>query len=99
MTDAHDILELARARSKKMIAWIVGSAVALVGLVLAGLVLFTAWTARQGGTRLPPYGHFIDIDGARIHYLDEGTRPDASARSRPRRPDAQLHAFAARQAA
>jgi hypothetical protein len=37
-----------------MIAWIVGIAVALVGLVLAGLVLFTTWTARQVEKRLPP---------------------------------------------
>jgi predicted alpha/beta-fold hydrolase len=58
-----------------MIAWIVGIAVALVGLVLAGLLLFTAWTARQVEKRLPPRGRFIDIDGARIHYLDEGTGP------------------------
>jgi pimeloyl-ACP methyl ester carboxylesterase len=58
-----------------MIAWIVGIAVALVGLVLAGLLLFTAWTARQVEKRLPPRGRFIDIDGARVHYLDEGTGP------------------------
>jgi hypothetical protein len=77
-----------------MIAWIVGGVVALVGLVVAGLVLFTAWTARQVEKKLPPRGRFIDVDGARIHYLDEGTGP-ALLRSRPRRPDAQLHPFAA----
>ena len=58
-----------------MIACIVGIAVALVGLVVAGLLLFTAWTARQVEKRLPPRGRFIDIDGAHIHYLDEGTGP------------------------
>jgi pimeloyl-ACP methyl ester carboxylesterase len=61
-----------------MIAWIVGVVVVLVilvVLVLAGLVLFTAWTARQVEKKLPPRGRFIDIDGARIHYLDEGTGP------------------------
>ncbi|MBO0755368.1 MAG: alpha/beta hydrolase [Bradyrhizobiaceae bacterium] len=57
-----------------MIAWIVG-VVALVGLGLAGLVLFTAWTAYQVEKKLPPRGRFIDLDGARIHYLDEGTGP------------------------
>jgi pimeloyl-ACP methyl ester carboxylesterase len=58
-----------------MIAWIVGGIVAFVGLVLAGLVLFTAWTARQVEKKLPPRGRFIDVDGAHIHYLDEGTGP------------------------
>lgn len=58
-----------------MIAWIVGVVGALVGFVLAGLILFTAWTARQVEKKLPPRGRFIDVDGARIHYLDEGTGP------------------------
>jgi pimeloyl-ACP methyl ester carboxylesterase len=58
-----------------MIAWIVGGIVVLVGFAVAGLVLFTAWTARQVEKKLPPRGRFIDVDGARIHYLDEGTGP------------------------
>jgi pimeloyl-ACP methyl ester carboxylesterase len=58
-----------------MTAWIVGIVVAIVGLVPAGLMLFTAWTARQVEKALPPRGRFIDVDGARIHYLDKGTGP------------------------
>ncbi len=58
-----------------MIAWIVGIVVVLVVFVLASLVLFTAWTARQAEKKLPPRGRFIEVDGARIHYLDEGTGP------------------------
>jgi pimeloyl-ACP methyl ester carboxylesterase len=58
-----------------MIAWIVGVAVTLASVVLAGLVLFTAWTAQQVEKKLPPRGRFVDVDGARIHYLDEGTGP------------------------
>jgi pimeloyl-ACP methyl ester carboxylesterase len=58
-----------------MIAWIVGIAVALVGVIVAGLVLFTAWTARRVEKALPPRGRFIDVDGTRIHYLDKGTGP------------------------
>jgi pimeloyl-ACP methyl ester carboxylesterase len=77
---ACDILELAGAEAAKdqlMIAWILGAwiaggVVALAGLVVAGLVLFTAWTARRVEKALPPRGRFIDVDGARIHYLDEG---------------------------
>jgi pimeloyl-ACP methyl ester carboxylesterase len=58
-----------------LIAWIAGGVVILVGLVLTGLVLFTAWTAQRVEKKLPPRGRFIDVDGARIHYLDEGTGP------------------------
>jgi pimeloyl-ACP methyl ester carboxylesterase len=58
-----------------VIGWIASVLVALVGVVLAGLVLFTAWTARQVEKRLPPCGKFIDVEGVRIHYLDEGTGP------------------------
>jgi pimeloyl-ACP methyl ester carboxylesterase len=58
-----------------MTAWIVGIVSALVGFVVASLVLFTAWTAQQVEKKLPPRGRFIDVDGARIHYLDEGTGP------------------------
>jgi pimeloyl-ACP methyl ester carboxylesterase len=58
-----------------MIAWIVGITAALVGVILAGLVLFTAWTARRVEKALPPRGRFIDVDGARIHYLDKGSGP------------------------
>jgi pimeloyl-ACP methyl ester carboxylesterase len=58
-----------------MIGWIAGIVVAVVAVVAAGLFLFTAWTARQVEKRLPPRGNFIDVDGARIHYLDEGNGP------------------------
>jgi pimeloyl-ACP methyl ester carboxylesterase len=58
-----------------MIAWIAGIVVALLGFIVTGLVLYTAWTARQVEKRLPPRGRFIDVDGAHIHYLDEGTGP------------------------
>jgi pimeloyl-ACP methyl ester carboxylesterase len=62
-----------------MIAWIIlgilGGVIALAAVVATGLVAFTAWTARQVEKKLPPRGRFIDVDGARIHYLDEGTGP------------------------
>jgi pimeloyl-ACP methyl ester carboxylesterase len=58
-----------------MITWILGVIVGLAGIALCGLVLFTAWTARQVEKQLPPVGRFINVDGARIHYLDEGTGP------------------------
>jgi pimeloyl-ACP methyl ester carboxylesterase len=58
-----------------IIFWILGGVVALVAISAAGLVAFTAWMARQVEKKLPPRGRFIDVDGARIHYLDEGSGP------------------------
>src|SRR5579863_1203931 len=47
----------------------------LVAAILAGLVIFTAVTARRVEQALPPRGQFIDVSGARIHYLDKGAGP------------------------
>jgi pimeloyl-ACP methyl ester carboxylesterase len=44
----------------------------LVACVVAGLVWFTARTARRVEAALPPHGGFMDIDGQRIHYVDMG---------------------------
>src|SRR5258707_14545584 len=49
--------------------------IALVAVSLAGLVIFTAVTARRVEAALPPRGRFIEIAGARIHYLDNGSGP------------------------
>src|SRR5271166_54824 len=57
-----------------MIPLLVG-AVILVVVSVGGLVIFTAITARRVEKALPPRGRFIDVDGARIHYLDKGSGP------------------------
>src|SRR5208282_5547742 len=57
------------------VVWIVGVALLLLVLVIGGLVVFSARTARQVEKAVPPLGRFIDVDGARIHYLDEGSGP------------------------
>jgi pimeloyl-ACP methyl ester carboxylesterase len=49
--------------------------IVLVAAILAGLVIFTAVTARRVEHALPPRGQFIEVSGARIHYLDKGTGP------------------------
>ena len=51
--------------------WIIGLAIAIVG----GAVLFTAMMARNVEKAVPPIGRFIDIDGAPLHYLDQGSGP------------------------
>ena len=45
----------------------------VITLAIVGLVLFTAQIARRVERTLPPTGRFIEIDGARIHYVEQGT--------------------------
>jgi len=49
--------------------------IVLVAAILGGPVIFTAVTARRVEQALPPRGQFIEVSGARIHYLDKGTGP------------------------
>jgi pimeloyl-ACP methyl ester carboxylesterase len=44
-------------------------------VLILGLVAFTAFTARRVEKALPPRGEFLDLNGARIHYLDKGAGP------------------------
>jgi pimeloyl-ACP methyl ester carboxylesterase len=46
-----------------------------LALVSGGLVLFTRLTARQVEALAPPIGRFLEVDGARLHYLDRGAGP------------------------
>jgi len=46
--------------------------VLIVVLIVAGLVLFAANTARKVEAAVPPCGRFIEIDGQRLHYVDTG---------------------------
>lgn len=46
--------------------------VLILAIVILGLVVFTARTARKVEAALPPRGKFMQIDGERIHYVDNG---------------------------
>jgi len=49
--------------------------IVLVAVSVGGLVIFAAITARRVETALPPRGQFVEVAGARIHYLDKGSGP------------------------
>jgi pimeloyl-ACP methyl ester carboxylesterase len=58
-----------------VLGWIVGLGLAAILVLAGGLAVFAAWTARRVEKALPPRGQFVEVDGARIHYLDEGSGP------------------------
>ena len=44
----------------------------LAAALIAGLVWFTADTARKVEAALPPRGRLMELDGERVHYVDTG---------------------------
>jgi pimeloyl-ACP methyl ester carboxylesterase len=44
-------------------------------LVVCGLIGFAAYTARRVEIAEPPVGRFLELDGERIHYIDQGAGP------------------------
>ncbi len=51
--------------------------VLIAALIVAGLALFAANTARKVEAAVPPCGQFIEIDGQRLHYVDTGGKGPA----------------------
>ena len=49
--------------------------VGVAAMLAATLVLFTAAVARRVERAVPPAGQFVEINGARIHYIDRGQGP------------------------
>jgi pimeloyl-ACP methyl ester carboxylesterase len=47
----------------------------VIAIAVCGLVGFTAYTARRVESAVPPLGRFFELDGCRIHYIDEGAGP------------------------
>jgi pimeloyl-ACP methyl ester carboxylesterase len=55
-----------------MLEWIIGVPLALLAVLIAGLVWFSWTTARKVEALLPPKGKFVEVDGARLHYVEKG---------------------------
>lgn len=49
-----------------------GLLAAAAGLALAGTAAYVSYAARRAEEQYPPRGHFIDVDGVRLHYLMKG---------------------------
>ncbi|WP_137934614.1 alpha/beta fold hydrolase [Mesorhizobium comanense] len=55
-----------------VVSWLLAILLLVVTLAVACLVLATFWIAAKATRLVPPVGKFIEIDGNRIHYVDEG---------------------------
>ncbi|MFD1983194.1 alpha/beta fold hydrolase [Mesorhizobium newzealandense] len=55
-----------------ILSWLLAVLLSLAILGIASLVLATLWIAAKGERLVPPVGKFIEIDGNRIHYVDQG---------------------------
>lgn len=55
-----------------IVAWILLWLVVALALLGGALAAFAAWTAARVEKAVPPIGSFIEVDGTRLHYLDEG---------------------------
>lgn len=52
-----------------------GGMLGAAALGLGGLALYSASTARRIDRALRPSGEFVDVDGARLHYVERGSGP------------------------
>jgi pimeloyl-ACP methyl ester carboxylesterase len=50
----------------------IGITLGIVAGVLAASAVITIFQSRRAEARHPPAGHFIDVDGVRLHYIDKG---------------------------
>jgi len=58
-----------------MLEWFLAIALAIVALGLAGLAVNAWLVARRVERAAPPLGRFVEVDGAKLHYVDRGEGP------------------------
>jgi hypothetical protein len=52
-----------------------GAILGITAAALAAAAVFNIYEARWVERRNPPQGQFIDVDGVRLHYLEQGEGP------------------------
>ena len=58
-----------------MLELVLAIALAIVALGFAGLVFYARLVARRVERAVPPLGRFVEVDGAKLHYVDRGEGP------------------------
>lgn len=61
-----------RDRYRKNVGWIAGAAGVAA---MAGIFIFNRASTRRAEATDPPAGTFIEVDGVRLHYVDQGSGP------------------------
>lgn len=51
------------------------SALAILALIWAGIALWVRREAREAERSFPPSGRFVEVDGVRLHYIEQGAGP------------------------
>lgn len=70
-SEAQAVKDQTQAASAPIVSgkgWLVAGAAAL-----AGSAIFNQWNARRAEAETPPAGKFIEVDGVRLHYTDQGS--------------------------
>ena len=58
-----------------MLGSIIAIIFAVLALGFAGLAFYARLVARRVERAVPPLGHFVEVDGAKLHYVDRGEGP------------------------
>jgi pimeloyl-ACP methyl ester carboxylesterase len=88
-------LHPARAATRRALARVPGPGAITIALgvaaALGGAALYNRAQARRAERDHPPVGRFLEVDGTRLHYLDEGPADNATRGVGEERPVVLLH--------
>ena len=56
-------------------SYLFSTVVVILLVIVAGLFLFTLFIKKRVELGMPPEGRFLQVQGTRVHYLEQGTGP------------------------
>tara|TARA_R110000764_G_scaffold209983_3_gene295847 strand:- start:47954 stop:48904 length:951 start_codon:yes stop_codon:yes gene_type:complete len=57
------------------VSYLFSTVVVILLVIVAGLFLFTLFIKKRVELGMPPEGRFLQVQGTRVHYLEQGTGP------------------------
>ncbi len=58
-----------------MLEGILAAILIILAIIVGGLAAFSRWTAMKVEKAVPPIGQFVEVDGAKLHYVARGEGP------------------------